>query len=689
MPSRTSLNISKYSDILIALVIILVVAMLVIPVPSGMVDVLLAFNLMLSIGIVMVAIYNTEPLQFSVFPTLLLITTLFRLALNVSSTRIILTGGQAPRVIEAFGEFVVAGNAVVGFVVFLILVVIQFLVITRGSERVSEVAARFTLDAMPGKQMAIDADLNAGLITEGEARTRRRTIEQEADFYGAMDGASKFVKGDAIAGIIINVINLLGGIAVGVLMLNLDATTALQRFSLLTVGDGLVSQIPALLISTATGIVVTRAAADGTNLGQDLLGQLVRQPRVLFLTGGAMIALGFVGGLPPAPFLTLGALLFFLGWQMLRSARTRAAQEAEAAQAQVQEVAAAEDRKPENVLALLQVDPLEIELGYGLLGLADAALGGDLMERVVMIRRQTAVDLGLVLPYIRVRDNMSLRPNQYVIKLKGIEVAQGELLPDHFLAMDPGNVMTPVPGLETREPAFGLPALWVNSADRERAELAGYTVVDPPAVVATHLTETIRRHSHELLGRQEVKQLVDMVKESHPAVVEDLQRGLSLGEIQKVLQNLLREGISIRDLVTIFETLADYGAGTKDLEMLTEYVRAGIARSIARQFGLVDKVRVITVHPDLENRIAGAIDRQPGGTYLNLEPEVLHRMLNSLTRLAGDMAALGATPLVLTSPAIRPYFKRLTERTLPKLIVLSYNEIDPNLELEAVGMVNA
>ncbi|HLN63162.1 MAG TPA: flagellar biosynthesis protein FlhA [Symbiobacteriaceae bacterium] len=689
MPSRTSLNISKYSDILIALVIILVVAMLVIPVPSGMVDVLLAFNLMLSIGIVMVAIYNTEPLQFSVFPTLLLITTLFRLALNVSSTRIILTGGTAPKVIEAFGNFVVAGNAVVGFVVFLILVVIQFLVITRGSERVSEVAARFTLDAMPGKQMAIDADLNAGLITEGEARTRRRTIEQEADFYGAMDGASKFVKGDAIAGIIINVINLLGGIAVGVLMLNLDATTALQRFSLLTVGDGLVSQIPALLISTATGIVVTRAAADGTNLGQDLLGQLVRQPRVLFLTGGAMIALGFVGGLPPMPFLTLGALLFFLAWQMQRSARTRAAMEAEAAQAQVQEVAAAEDRKPENVLALLQVDPLEIELGYGLLGLADASLGGDLMERVVMIRRQTAVDLGLVLPYIRVRDNMSLRPNQYVIKLKGIEVAQGELLPDHFLAMDPGNVMMPVPGLETREPAFGLPALWVNSADRERAELAGYTVVDPPAVVATHLTETIRRHSHELLGRQEVKQLVDMVKESHPAVVEDLQRGLSLGEIQKVLQNLLREGISIRDLVTIFETLADYGAGTKDLEMLTEYVRAGIARSIARQFGLVEKVRVITVHPDLENRIAGAIDRQPGGTYLNVEPEVLHRMLNSLTRLAGDMAALGATPLVLTSPAIRPYFKRLTERTLPKLIVLSYNEIDPNLELEAVGMVNA
>jgi flagellar biosynthesis protein FlhA len=682
-------NLSKYSDILIALVIVMVVAMLVIPVPSGLLDVLLALNLTLSLGIVFVSIYNTEPLQFSVFPTLLLITTLFRLALNVSSTRIILLEGEAPAVIEAFGQFVVGGNMVVGFVVFLILVVIQFVVITRGAERVSEVAARFTLDAMPGKQMAIDADLNAGLITEAEARARRRAIEQEADFYGAMDGASKFVKGDAIAGIIINVINLLGGIGVGVLMLGLDATTAMQRFALMTVGDGLVSQIPALLISTATGIVVTRAAADGTNLGQDVMGQLTRQPRVLYLTGATMAVLGLVPGMPTRAFLPLAALVIFLAWQLQRAAKRSAAEEAQRAESDVQVAAAAEDRKPENVLALLQIDPLEIELGYGLLGLADTTMGGDLMERVVMIRRQTALDLGLVLPYIRVRDNMSLKPNQYVIKLKGIEVAQGELLPDHFLAMDPGTVMQPVPGLETREPAFGLPALWVSEVDRERAELAGYTVVDPPAVVATHLTETIRRHAHELLGRQEVKQVLELVKETHPAVVEELQRALSLGEIQKVLQNLLRESISIRDLVTIFETLADYGAGTKDLEALTELVRAGLSRSIARQLGLAGKVRVITVHPDLENRIAQAIDRQPGGTYLNLEPETIHRMLGSLMRLAGDMAALGSAPLVLTSPAIRPYFKRLTERSLPKLIVLSYNEMDPNLEVEAVGMVNA
>jgi flagellar biosynthesis protein FlhA len=686
VPSR-SVNLSKYGDVLVALAVIMVVAMLVIPVPAWLLDMLLAVNLTVSVAIVLVAIYNQEPLQFSVFPSLLLITTLFRLSLNVSSSRLILLNGEPGQVIKAFGEFVVQGNAVVGFVIFLILVVIQFVVITKGAERVSEVAARFTLDAMPGKQMAIDADLNAGLVTEQEARSRRRVIEQEADFYGAMDGASKFVKGDAIAGMVINVVNLLGGIAVGVFIQGRDAAGALSHFSLLTVGDGLVSQIPALLISTATGIVVTRAASDG-NLGQDLVGQLIRQPRVLFLTGGTMGALGLVPGLPGLPFLTLGVLVLFLGWQMQRAAKAREVEEAQRTQAEGQMAAASDERKPENVLGLLQVDPLEIELGYGLLGLADQAQGGDLMERVVMIRRQTALDMGLVLPYIRVRDNMGLKPNQYVIKLKGIEVGQGELLPDHFLAMDPGTVMQPVPGMETREPAFGLPALWVASADRERAELAGYTVVDPPAVVATHLTELIRRHAHELLGRQEVKQLVDLVKESHPAVVEELQRSFSLGEIQKVLQNLMREGLSIRDLVTIFETLADYG-GNKDLELLTEYVRAGLSRSIARQLGLTEKVRVITVHPDLENQIAQAVDRQPGGTYLNLDPETIHRMLNSLTRLAGDMAALGSTPLVLTSPAIRPYFKRLTERSLPKLVVLSYNEVDPNLELEAVGMVNA
>jgi flagellar biosynthesis protein FlhA len=688
MSSQGSVNLSKYGDILVAVAIVLIVAMLVIPIPAPLLDVMLAVNLTLSVMIVLIAVYNTEPLQFSVFPTMLLITTLFRLSLNVSSVRLILSQGYSGKVIESFGNFVVGGNIIVGFVVFIILVVVQFVVITKGAERVSEVAARFTLDAMPGKQMAIDADLNAGLVTETEARVRRRTIEQEADFYGAMDGASKFVKGDAIAGIIINVVNLLGGVSVGIFIRNVDAATAFKQVALLTIGDGLVSQIPALLISTATGILVTRAASGG-NLGQDLISQLFRQPRVMWITGIAMFSLGLVPGLPKAPFLGLGLLVCVLAWQLQRSIRQRIVQDAQLAATEGQVALSAQDRKPESVIPLLQVDPLEIELGYGLLALADNTMGGDLMERVVMIRRQTALDLGLVLPYIRVRDNMGLKPNQYVIKLKGIEVAQGELLPDHFLAMDPGTVVQPVFGLETREPAFGLPALWVADADRETAELAGYTVVDPPAVVATHLTEIIRRHAHELLGRQEVKQLVDLVKESHPAVIEELQRYLSLGEIQKVLQNLLRESVSIRDLVSVFESLADYGMSSKDLELLTEYVRSALGRSISKQLGLEGKVRVITVHPDLENRIIQAVDKQVSGTYLNLAPEVIHRMLNSLTRLAGDVAALGMTPLVLTSPAVRPYFKRITERTLPKLVVLSYNEIDANLEIEAVGMVNA
>lgn len=687
MVSRTPLNLNRYRDVLVALAVILVVAMLVIPLPPFLLDVLLTINIGLSIIVALAALYNREPLELSVFPTLLLILTLYRLALNVSSVRLILNSGAPGRVIEAFGNFVVGGNAIVGFVVFIILVVIQFVVITKGAERVSEVAARFTLDAMPGKQMAIDADLNAGLITETEARERRRRVEREADFYGAMDGASKFVKGDAIAGIIIAIVNLLGGIAVGVFMLNMQATEALSHFALLTVGDGLVSQIPALLISTATGIIVTKAGSDA-NFSTDLVGQLASHPRVLILTGAALIGLGMVPALPGLPFWTLGALFLSVGLMQIRTARRKEEATAQEAEQAGQAAASLEERKPESVLNLLQVDPMEIELGYGLLGLADAGMGGDLMDRVVMIRRQTAMDLGLVLPYIRVRDNMGLKPNQYVVKIKGTEVAGGELLPDHFLAMDPGTVVIPIQGVETREPAFGLPALWVAETDRERAEMAGYTVVDPPAVIATHLTELIRRHAHELLGRQETKQLVDLIKESHPAVIEELQRALNLGEVQKVLQNLLREGVSIRDLVSIFETLADWGGATKDIELLTEYVRQALARSIAKQYGLEGKVRVITLHPDLEQRIARSVDKQPSGTYLNLEPEIIHRMLASLTRLAGDMAALGSMPLCLTSPAVRPYVKRLTERNLPKLIVLSYNELDPSLEIEAVGMVN-
>lgn len=676
-------RILKYSDILIAVAIITIVVMMIIPVPAFLLDLMLTLNITAALIVVMVAIYNTEPLQFSVFPSLLLITTLFRLALNVSSTRLILLDGYAGEVITAFGNFVVGGNPFVGFIVFVILIIIQFIVITKGAERVAEVAARFTLDAMPGKQMSIDADLNAGLISDGEARQRRKNIQREADFYGAMDGASKFVKGDAIAAIIIIIINIVGGFVVGMLQRNMDVGQALQTYTLLTVGEGLVNQIPALLISTATGLVVTRAASEA-NLGQDITRQLLANPRIFFIAGGVLLLLSLVPGLPGVPFFILAALALAVGFALRQSAQS--AQETEISR--LEEKEAEEVRKPENVVALLQVDPMELEIGYSLIPMVDASQGGDLLDRIVMIRRQCALELGLVVPTIRIRDNIQLKPNAYVVKLRGVEIAKGELFLDHFMAMNPGNVAEEITGSETVEPAFGLPALWIQDTDREKAELAGYTVVDSVSVLATHLTEVIKAHAAEIIGRQEVQTLIDAVKQNNPAVVEELVPNLvSLGDIQKVLANLLRERVSIRDMVTILETLADYAPVTKDTEVLSEYVRHALARQISKQYVYNNALACLTVDPDLENTINSAVQRTEQGSYVALDPQTMHAVINSLSGELPKLTGLGYQPVVLTSPAVRLAFRKLTERVAPNLVVLSYAELDPKIEVQAMGMV--
>ncbi|WP_378951855.1 flagellar biosynthesis protein FlhA [Pelosinus sp. sgz500959] len=676
-------KLAKYSDIVVALGIITIIIMMIIPLPSFLLDLLLSLNITFALVIIMVAVYNIEPLDFSVFPSLLLITTLFRLALNVSSTRLILLDGYAGEVIMAFGNFVVGGNAVVGFIIFVILIIIQFLVITKGSERVAEVAARFTLDAMPGKQMSIDADLNSGAITDAQAHQRRKNIQREADFYGAMDGASKFVKGDAIAAVIIIVINIVGGFIIGMVQRDLSPLQALQSYTLLTVGEGLVNQIPALLISTATGIVVTRAASE-SNLGHDMVDQLFNNHRVFYIVAGVLILMGFVPGLPLLPFLSLGSISFLIGY-ILQSTEKHVA-ESQITNQEEQEKE--EVRKPENIVSLLQIDTMELEIGYSLIPMVDVSQGGDLLDRVVMIRRQCAIELGLIVPTIRIRDNIQLKPNIYVIKLKGIEIAKGELLLDHYLAMNPGTVFEEIVGIETVEPAFGLPALWIQETKREDAELAGYTVVDPVSVLATHLTEVIKSHAAEVLGRQEVQTLVDAVKQNNPAVVDDVTPNLlSIGDIQKVLAKLLRERISIRDMVTILETLADYAQLTKDTEILTEYVRHALARQISKQYAQNNTLTCLTVDLQLENKITGAVQRTESGSYVALDPNVLQAIMASISRELPKITNLGYQPIVLTNPAVRTYFHKLIERSAPNLIVLSYAELEPKVEVQALGMV--
>lgn len=672
----------KNMDIAVAILIVSIVLVIIFPLPAILLDVLLAINISVSVVILLNTVYAKEALELSIFPSLLLITTLFRIALNITSTRLILGEGEAGGVIAGFGNFVAQGNIVVGFVIFLIIMIVQFLVITKGSERVSEVAARFTLDAMPGKQMAIDADLNSGLINDSEAKQRRRNIQREADFYGAMDGASKFVKGDAIASIIITFINIIGGLIIGVVMRGEDITYALHNYTILTMGDGLVSQIPALLISTATGIIVTRAASD-SNLSQDMLGQIFNNPKVLYIASGMCVVLSFI--LPKVPFLLLAAILAFVGYKMMVDRKEAQKQE----EVLVQENEVEEIRRPENVVSLLQVDPIELEFGYGIIPLADVNQGGDLLDRVVMIRRQLALEMGMIVPVIRLRDNIQLSPNEYVIKIKGVEVNRSDILLDHFMAMNPGFIEEEMEGIKTTEPAFGLPALWITEAQRDRAEMLGYTVVDPPSIIATHLTELIKKYAHELMGRQEVQTLIDNVKQSYPAIVEELvPKVMSVGEIQKVLANLLKEGVSIRDMVSILETLADYAPVTHDTDMLTEYVRQSLGRAISKKFIADNKSNVITLDPKLEQMIMDSLQRTEHGNYLAMDPSTSNSVINSVSKQVQRLLKLGQQPVVLASPVVRLYFKRMTEQVIPGLIVLSYNEVDPSIEVQSVGMVS-
>ncbi len=676
----------KKADIGVAVYVLAAFIMMIVPMSNVLLDVLLAFNIAIAFTIMFTTMFSQEVLDLSFYPTILLFTTIFRIALNISSTRLILTTGDPGQVVATFGNYVGGGDLIVGAIVFIILLLVQFMVINKGSERVAEVTARFTLDAMPGKQMAIDADLNTGAITDAEAKKRRDKIQEEANFFGSMDGAVKYVKGDATAGLIITVVNIVGGIAMGVLRQNLDFGAALNKYAILTIGDGLVSQIPSLLISLSTGILVTKGSKDA-DFGSALIGQLFGIPKALYIVGAILILLGIVTPLPVIIFLGLG-LVFIVVGRVIAGTIETAQIEGEVA---AEEVAAEEIRQPENVNSLLQVDPIELEFGYGIIPLADVNQGGDLLDRVVMIRRQIALELGTVVPIIRLRDNIQLNPNQYIIKIKGIQVSEGEILFDHYMAMNPGYVEEEITGIPTFEPSFHLPAIWITEGQRERAESMGYTVVDPPSIIATHLTEIIRQHIAELLTRQDVQNLVNNLKENNPSLVEELvPKLLGLGEIQKVLQNLLREGISIRDLLTIFETLADYAPNTRDTDILTEYVRQSLKRAISNKFFPANETTsVVTLDPKLEQDIMSSVKQTETGAYLTLDPEKTKAIMKSVEDQVAKLENLGKNPIVITSPIVRMYFKRLTEDYFKDLIVVSYNEIESNIELQSVGMVAA
>lgn len=676
----------KKADFGVAIYLLAAVIFFIIPIPSILLDVMLAINISLAMIILFNALFAKEVLDMSFFPTLLLFTTIFRISLNVSSTRLILSTGEPGNVVETFGGFVGGGNLVIGAIVFIVLILIQFIVINKGSERVSEVTARFTLDAMPGKQMAIDADLNTGAITEKEARERRTKIQQESNFFGSMDGATKYVKGDATAGLIITFINLIGGTIMGVMNGGLSAMEALQKYGILTIGDGLVSQVPSLLISLATGILVTKASSEA-DFGSMLVKQLFGIPKVLYIVGATITFLGIATPLNPVLFCALGVAFLAAGRKIQKDVKVEEIEE----ETNADETAAEEIRRPENVVSLLQVDPIELEFGYGIIPLADVNQGGDLLDRVVMIRRQIALELGTVVPIIRLRDNIQLNPNQYIIKIKGIQVTEGEILFDHYMAMNPGYVEEEITGIPTFEPSFHLPAIWITEGQRERAESLGYTVVDPPSIIATHLTEVIRSHIAELLTRQDVSNLISNIKENNPALVDELTpKLLSIGEIQKVLQNLLQEGISIRDLLTIFENLADHAVTTRDTDVLTEYVRQGLKRAISsKYFPANETTSVVTLDPKVEQEIMGSVKQTEQGAYLTLDLEKTKNIMESLKQEVAKLENIGKNPIVITSPIVRMYFKKLTEDYFKDLIVVSYNEVESNVELQSVGMVTA
>ena len=676
-------------EAILGVAVVGMVVALVVTLPTWLIDFLLMVVVGLAIIILLNALYSKEALDMSMFPTILLIVTLFRFTLSISTTRLILLQGYAGQVVNVFGDFVAGGNLVVGTILFFIIVLVNFIVITKGAERVAEVTARFTLDAMPGKQMAIDADLNSGIINEDEAKARRKKIQDESNFYGAMDGAVKFVKGDAIFSILIVFINIIGGIILGTTGMAtgepLPISEAANLYMLLTIGDGLVSQIPAVLIAIATGLIVTKATVDDEITGA-LTRQLLSQPLVLMVAGGALATMGFFTPLPWHFFIPFGFLLLYLGLVMRRRESITAIEN----EITTDDVEAEEMRRPDDMLPLMDVEPIRLCFGYGLIPLVAADQGGDLLERVVMIRRNIALELGAIIPQIRLQDNIKLSPNQYTIFIKGVEIAGGDIMFDHYMAMNSGYVEEEIDGIETVEPFAGLPAMWISESQRERAEALGYTVVDPPAIIATHLTEVIRNYLHEILSRQDVQKMINHVKESHSVLVDELiPKYMSIGEVQKVLSKLLKEGISIRDLVTILETLADYAPITRDSDMLTEYVRASLRRAISKKFFSQGINTVITLDPALEQTLTGNIQKTEIGSFVNIDQQLSQRIFESLKKEVGKLTSLGVVPIILTSPFVRMYFKQLVDEIAPDLVVLSYGEIDQSAEVQSVGMVSA